>query len=218
MEKIVFLERDTFKVEFRRPQFDHEWIDYAETAPSQVVERLHEATIAICNKLPLRASDLSRLPQLKLIAVAATGVDNIDLVYCKQNGVAVCNAQHYAGNSLSEHVFCRRLPYAETLLRIFRTSRGSLARGKTVLPARSPDPRSTRRHTRHHRLWFFGEGRGKSAKAVGMELLIAERRAATSIRTGRVAFPEVLEASDVITLHCPLTDETRNLIDGRNYK
>ncbi len=46
-----------------------------------------------------------------------------------------------------------------------------------------------------------------------MELLIAERKAATSIRNGRVAFPEVLEASDVITLHCPLTNETRNLID-----
>src|SRR5687767_217768 len=79
MERIVFLERSTFKVEFRRPQFEHEWIDYAETAPDQVIERLQDATIAICNKLPLRAPDLSRLPQLKLIAVAATGVDNIDL-------------------------------------------------------------------------------------------------------------------------------------------
>ena len=95
MERIVFLERNTFKVEFRRPQFPHEWIDYEETSPAQIVERLQAATIAICNKLPLRAPELSRLPQLKLIAVAATGVDNIDLDYCQQNEIAVCNARHY---------------------------------------------------------------------------------------------------------------------------
>ena len=83
MERIVFLERNTFDAEFRRPQFEHEWIDYGETDRGQIVERLRDATIAICNKLPLREPELSRLPQLKLIAVAATGVDNIDLSYCK---------------------------------------------------------------------------------------------------------------------------------------
>jgi glycerate dehydrogenase len=75
MERIVFLERNTIDAEFRRPQFDHEWIEYGETEPGQIVERLCEATIAICNKLPLREPDLSRLPKPKLIAVAATGVD-----------------------------------------------------------------------------------------------------------------------------------------------
>lgn len=79
MERIVFLERNTFRVEFRRPRFDHEWVEYGETEDSQIVERLRGATIVISNKLQLREPELSLLPQRKLIAVAATGVDNVDL-------------------------------------------------------------------------------------------------------------------------------------------
>jgi glycerate dehydrogenase len=66
MERIVFLERSTVQAEFRRPDFDHEWIEYGETLPSQVVERLVKASIVISNKLALRAPDLSQLRQLKL--------------------------------------------------------------------------------------------------------------------------------------------------------
>src|SRR4029079_15900633 len=67
---IVFVERNTFNVPFRTPAFAHEWIDVRETAPGHVVERLAQATIAICNKLPLRSEALSQLPKLRLIAVA----------------------------------------------------------------------------------------------------------------------------------------------------
>jgi glycerate dehydrogenase len=95
-EIIVFLERNTFNVPFRRPAFDHEWSEFGETAPGEVVERLTPATIAICNKLPLRAETLSQLPKLKLIAVAATGVDNVDLAYCRSHEIAVCNTRGYA--------------------------------------------------------------------------------------------------------------------------
>ena len=61
MERIVFLERNTFRVEFRRPCFDHEWVEYAETEPTDVTERLREATIAIVNKLPLKQAELTPL-------------------------------------------------------------------------------------------------------------------------------------------------------------
>src|SRR5258705_11135257 len=91
LESIVFLERNTFNITFRRPHFHHKWIAYDETAPDQVVDRLGEATIAICNKLPLREDVLSHLPKLRLIAVAATGVDNIDLPYCPAHQIAVLN-------------------------------------------------------------------------------------------------------------------------------
>src|SRR5712692_8248727 len=69
MERIVFLERNTVQARFRRPGFDHEWIEHAETLSDQVVERLHGATIVISNKLALREPDLARLPELKLIAI-----------------------------------------------------------------------------------------------------------------------------------------------------
>ena len=214
MERIVFLERNTFKVEFSRPQFEHEWVDYAETAPDQIVERLQNATIAICNKLPLRASDLARLPLLKLIAVAATGVDNIDLDYCKQQGVAVCNAQHYAGNSLPEHVLLLMLALRRNLnayLEDVRAGAWQEAKQFCLLDHPIHDLRGATLGVVGY--GFLGRAVGNLARAVGMELLIAERKAAPEIRTGRVSLNEVLQASDVITLHCPLTKETRNLID-----
>jgi len=214
MERIVFLERNTFKVEFPRPRFEHEWIDYDETAPPQLVDRLRNATIAICNKLPLRAPDLSRLPQLKLIAVAATGVDNIDLTYCRQHGIAVCNAQHYAGNSLSEHVLMLMLALRRNLrayLEDVRAGAWQQANQFCLLDHPIHDLRGTTIGIIGY--GFLGRAVGNLADAVGMKLLIAERKGATAIRPGRTAFSQVLEGSDVITLHCPLTDETRNLID-----
>ena len=219
MEKIVFLERNTFKVEFPRPQFEHEWIDFAETEPHEVVERLQGATIALCNKLPLRAAELSRLPQLKLIAVAATGVDNIDLVYCKQRGIAVCNARHYAGNSLPEHVLMLILSLRRNLKAYLQdVSAGAWQEAKQFCLLDHPihDLRGTTLGIIGY--GFLGKAVGNLAQAVGMILLIAERKNATTVRTGRVAFHELLEASDVISLHCPLTTETRNLIDRREFQ
>src|SRR5688572_32697546 len=102
-ESIVFLERNTFNIPFRRPSFAHEWVEYGETDENEVVDRLRDATIAICNKVALRGNTLSQLPKLKLIAVAATGTDNVDLEYCRAHDLAVCNTRGYAVNSLPEH-------------------------------------------------------------------------------------------------------------------
>lgn len=214
MERIVFLERNTFRVEFRRPGFEHEWIDYGETASAQVVERLGDATIAICNKLPLRELQLSRLPKLKLIAVAATGVDNIDLDYCKQRGIAVCNARHYARNSLPEHVLLLMLALRRNLtayLDDVRAEKWQQAGQFCLLDHPIHDLHGATLGIIGY--GFLGRAVGDLARALGMKLLIAERKGAQTIRSERVAFDQVLKGSDVITLHCPLTDETRNLID-----
>src|ERR1700730_2954963 len=89
MEHIVFLERNTIAADFRRPAFDHEWVEFGQSFQADVVERLRDATIAISNKLALREPELSQLTELKLIAIAATGSDNIDLDYCRQHGISV---------------------------------------------------------------------------------------------------------------------------------
>ncbi|MGH9960150.1 MAG: NAD(P)-dependent oxidoreductase, partial [Pyrinomonadaceae bacterium] len=123
MERIVFLERSTFHAEFHRPQFEHEWIDYGETQQDQIVDRLRGASIVIRNKLPLRQPDLEKLPQLKLIAVAATGVDNIDLKYCRARGISVCNTRNYARTSLPEHVLMLMLALRRNLIRYLQDVR-----------------------------------------------------------------------------------------------
>jgi glycerate dehydrogenase len=213
MERIVFLERNTFRARFRQPQFDHEWIEHGETLPANVVERLHHATIAICNKLPLREAELSELPHLKLIAVAATGVDNIDLDYCRTRGLAVCNTRGYAVHSLPEHVLTLMLALRRNLIAYRQeVNDGRWQTSKQFCLLDHPI------HDLHDSTLgiigygVLGRAMERLARAVGMRILISERRHSPSIRSGRTAFEKVLEQSDVITLHCPLTDETRDLI------
>ena len=116
MERIVFLDRSTLVAEVRRPEFEHEWAEYPMSSQAEVVERLAQATIVITNKVPLREAELSRLPELKLIAVAATGVDIIDLNYCRRRNLPVSNVRNYARRAVPEHVFMLILALRRNLL------------------------------------------------------------------------------------------------------
>src|SRR5919107_2654355 len=116
MLTIVFLERDTLKADLRRPVFEHVWRDYGATRPEEVLERLEGAAVAVVNKLPLRADALARLPSLKLIAVAATGTDNIDLAFCRERRIEVRNVRGYARETLPEHVMMMALALSRNLI------------------------------------------------------------------------------------------------------
>src|ERR1044071_6926610 len=114
-QKIVFLDRSTIIADFRRPGFEHEWTEYETSEPEEVVGRLEGATIVITNKVPLREAALARLPQLKLIAVCATGVDIVDLEAARRLGVAVANVRGYALHSVPEHVMMLMLSLRRSL-------------------------------------------------------------------------------------------------------
>lgn len=216
---VVFLERNTFNVEFRRPVFEHEWIEFGETAPDEVVERLPHATIAICNKVALRAEALSQLPQLKLIAVAATGVDNVDVAYCHSHNIAVCNTRGYAVNSLPEHALMLMLALRRNLI-AYRddivAGRWHKARQFCLLDHPIGDLKGSTLGI----VGFGALGRAMArlGQAVGMNVIVAERKNAPAVREGRVTFDDLLRRSDVISLHCPLTEETKNLIGAAEIK
>ena len=210
---IVFLERNTFNVPFRKPSFDHEWIEFGETTLDHVVGRLEGATIAICNKLQLRGDALAQLPKLRLIAVAATGVDNVDLAYCRSHNIAVCNTRGYAVNSLPEHALMLMLALRRNLVAYradIQARRWHEARQFCLLNHPIEDLKGTT-------LGIVGFGTlGRSmaqlGRAIGMEVIVADRKDAAVVRADRVSFTDALRLSDVISLHCPLTHETRNLI------
>src|SRR5215471_6956160 len=105
MEQIVFLDSGSLKAEIRKPRFEYRWTDYPNTKPDQVTERLARATIAITNKVPVRGDALAKATSLKLIAVAATGTDIVDLAACRARNIVVQNIRNYANASLPEHVF-----------------------------------------------------------------------------------------------------------------
>ena len=216
---IVFLERNTFNIDFRRPSFAHEWIEFGETGPDEVVERLAQATIAICNKVALRGEALSQLPQLKLIAVAATGVDNVDLAYCHSHNIAVCNTRGYAINSLPEHALMLMLALRRNLIAYrndIEAGRWHKARQFCLLDHPLGDLKGSTLGI----VGFgtLGRAMAQLGQAVGMNVIVAERKNAPAVREGRVAFAELLKRSDVISLHCPLTEETKNLIGAGELK
>jgi glycerate dehydrogenase len=213
MSRIVFLDRNTLRANIRRPNFSHEWREYAETGATDVVERLRGASIAITNKVPLRASVLAQLPELKSIAVAATGVDIIDLEYCRAHGIAVSNVRNYAPHAVAEHVFALILALRRNLFHYRALIRdGAWQRAPTFCLLDYPI-----RELHESRLGIVGYGAlGRAveqlARGFGMRVLISEHKGASAIRQGRTSFEETLRSSDILTLHCPLTDETRNLI------
>jgi glycerate dehydrogenase len=213
MERIVFLDRNTLRAEIRPPAFAHEWREYGETLPREVVERLAGASIAVVNKVRITDAELARLPALKLIAVAATGTDNIDLKSCRERGVSVSNVRGYAVHTLAEHVLMLILALRRNLLSYQRDLRaGAWQRAQQFCLLTHPI-----RDLHGSTLGVIGYGAlGQSverlARAVGMRTLVAEHKDASRAREGRTPFAEVLRESDIITLHTPLNDETRNLI------
>ena len=213
LETIIFLERNTFNIQFRRPGFDHDWVEYGETDETQVVDRLRDATIAICNKVALRENTLSQLPKLKLIAVAATGTDNVDLAYCRAHNIAVCNTRGYAVNSLPEHALMLMLALRRNLIAYrddVRAGRWSEAKRFCLLDHPIGDLRGTTLGIVGY--GTLGQAMAQLGRAIGMEVIVAERKQATTIRNERRSFADVLRLCDVLSLHCPLTDETRDLI------
>lgn len=213
MEKIVFLDRSTLEATLRRPAFPHQWQEYATTAPEEIVARLQDVTIAITNKVPLRADTLAQLPQLRLIAEAATGVNNIDLDWCREHGIAVANIRNYAVHAVPEHVFMLILALRRNLL----AYRGDLQRGLWQQSDRFCLFTHPVRDIHGSTLGIIGHGAlgqavAQMALAFGMQVRFAEHKGASAIRPGFTPFEQVLAESDIVTLHVPLTDSTRNLI------
>ncbi len=219
MERIVFLERNTIAATFRRPGFDHEWIEFGESFQDQVVERLHGATIAISNKLALRAPELSQLPELKLIAFAATGSDNIDLNYCRAHNIAVSNTRGYAVNSVPEHVLMMILALRRNLLAYRADVQNGLWQQSKQFCLLTHELHDINGST----LGIIGYGSiGKAmarvGESLGMRVLISEHKHAKAIRAGRTPFEETLRQSDVVSLHCPLTEATRDMFHRTEFE
>jgi glycerate dehydrogenase len=213
VEHIVFLDRRTCPVEFRAPLMKHVWQDHDQTAAEQVAERLQDASVAITNKVPLREPQLRSLRALRLIIVAATGVDNVDLDYCRQNGITVCNVPHYARHSVAEHVFMLILALRRNLINYRADMENGLWPKSPLFSLFDHPIRGLAGCT----LGIIGYGEigqsvEKAAHGFEMKVLIAERKHAVEPRPGRTPFEQVLRDSDVISLHTPLTPATRQLI------
>ena len=215
MHRIVFLDRSTIapQIRLRRPAFEHELVEHANTRPEEIVARLSGASVAILNKVPTPAAVLQQLPDLRLIAVAATGTDCVDKTYCETHGIAVSNIRGYAVNTVPEHAFAL----------IFALRRNVVAYREDVIAGRWQQSGQFCffDHPIHDlagaRLGIIGEGVlgqrvAEIARALGMVPMFAAHKGRSGLGPLYTPWNEVLETSDILTLHSPLTPETRNMI------
>ena len=213
--RIVFLDADSVGVPFGRPSAPHAWIEHPQTSAADLPERLAGAHIAIVNKVRIDAKLLDQLPDLKMIAVAATGTDNIDLAACGARGIVVSNVQGYANTTVPEHVMALMLALSRRLIDYHNDVRaGRWAEAASFCFFDHPMIDLQGATLGLVGSGSLGSGVARRAEAFGMRVLWSERPGVTQVREGRRAFAEVLRAADVLSLHCPLTDTTRHMIDA----
>ena len=192
------------------------WAFYDETQPAQTQERIKDAELVITNKVIIDQTILEKTNQLKLICIAATGTNNVDLISAKEQKVRVCNVTGYATDSVVQHVF--------TLILMLHTK---LSQYDALVRSKKWD-----NSTHFCRLDYpitqvagktlgiigygeLGKAVAKSAKAFGLNVLVAQSLTQNK-KNNRVELDELFSQSDIISLHCPLTEDTRHLINKNN--
>jgi glycerate dehydrogenase len=215
VHRIVFLDRATIgpTVQLRRPDFEHEWTEHEATQAHEVADRLAGATVAITNKVSIREAALARLPKLKMVAVAATGHDVVDIAACRERGIIVANVRGYAVSSVPEHTFALILALRRSLIGY----REDVMAGEWQKAGQFCFFNHPIQNLHGATLGIIGEGTigqavARLGQAFGMRTLYAAHKGVEGLGPLYTPFEEVLETSDVITLHAPLMPRTRNLL------
>lgn len=211
--RIVYLDRASIRADLRRPAAEHEWLEFAACRSEQVVERLAGAQVAISNKVAIGAETIAQLPELQMVAVAATGTNNVDLVAAKARGIVVSNIRGYAVRTVPEHVLAMIFALSRNLF-AYRdaVAAGEWQRAEQFCLFQHPIRDLAELTLGIVGKGSLGQGLGRLATALGMRVVYAEHRDAASVRPGFESFATVLRSADVLSLHCPLNDRTRHLI------
>ncbi len=185
--------------------------EYTSTAPEAVAERIGDAEVVLINKVKLNSSNLASADKLKLICVAATGYDNIDIAYCRERGIAVCNVPGYSTDNVAQ------LSAAMVLSLVTKLGqyRGFVHSGEY-----SKSPNANCLEPVYHEIsgmtWGVVGGGGigskvaQIAQALGCRVLLCRRKPETRYEAADI--DRLCRECDIISLHVPLTDETRGLI------
>lgn len=188
------------------------WDMHDTTTPAQCAERIREAQVVVTNKVVLDRELLASAKQLKLVCIAATGTNNVDLAAARELSIPVCNVVHYATPSVVQHVFSLIL----SLTTRQPDYRSAVAEGKWAASPMFCLLDYPIREIEGLTLGIIGYGElgravARTAECFGLKVIIGQRPGGPE-RPGRIALPELHREADIISLHCPLTPETRGLI------
>jgi glycerate dehydrogenase len=179
---------------------------------AKTAERIRDVEIVLLNKVALSRQLLQVAPKLELIAVAGTGTNNIDLAAAQELGIGVCNVRGYCTSSLVQHVWGLILSLTQHVIDYQRlVSNGSWNQNELLVVLSHPIRELDGRIFGVVGWGELGRAAARVAEAFGMRVVIANRRG-ESPRPDRVELQQLLAMSDIVSLHCPLNDETRGLI------
>jgi len=196
-----------------------DWTIYESTSTEQRLERLENADIVIANKVILDQPLLEQLPKLKLILLTATGMDNVDLIFCKQQGITVYNVTDYCTASVSQHVFSMILALSTQLFSYQKlTKSGDWSRSGQFSNLEFPIQELSGKTLGLVGYGSLAKGVEKIALAFGMNIIISQRAGMQDTVADRLPLDELLPQADVVSIHCPLTPETKHLFGAKEFE
>jgi len=215
---IVFLDDEGIapSVKLKKFSFGHTWKSYRFTESHQLVDRLQTADIVMTCSIALRAEQLRQLPKLKMISLALTGTDIVDLAYCAEHGITVTNVPAYAANTVTEHVVAvmfelmrRPLCYHRLMQKLYK---GEIQPKGIYLDFRVRDVAGKT-------LGIIGNGviakhLAQRARALGMRVVFYDKQGEFEGQDF-ISMAQLLAQSDVLSINVPLTHETRGMIGAK---
>ncbi len=187
---------------------------FDDSGDDEIAARIKNAEFVFTNKIRLTNELLSEAKKLRFIGLTATGTDNIDLKTANEHGIAVANIRAYCTQSVVEHVMGTLLMLSHSLNRYDAAVKaGDWNEAGQFCMLNYPIRQLSGMTLGIVGYGSLGQGVATAARTFGMNVIVAARPGSSEVAADRVAFSELLASSDVISLHCPLTDDTRNLMN-----
>ena len=190
---------------------------YPSTLDTQVLERVQHADVVITNKVVLDTENLKQCLSLKLILISATGTNNVDLAQAKAQGITVCNCQGYGTSAVAQHTLMLMLTLATSVIQYdHAVKQGEWNKSPIFCLLDFPIVELAGKTLGILGYGELGQAVAKLAKAFGMKIIVGALPNRST--ENRVALSELLPQVDFLSLHCPLTEETRDLIDSKAFE
>ncbi|MBR4880327.1 MAG: D-2-hydroxyacid dehydrogenase, partial [Clostridia bacterium] len=194
-----------------------ELIKYDNTLPHEVAERVADADIAICNKTLFTREVLEQTKNLKLICLFATGYNNIDVAYCREHGITVCNAGSYSTDAVAQHTFALILEHFSKVGRFDEfVRRGGWSASPMFSPFVFPTDEIAGKTIGIVGYGAIGRKVAEIARAFGMKVIVYTRTVRDN-DAEYVSLDELMAESDIISLHCPLNEGTAKLMTYERF-
>ena len=191
---------------------------YGLTSPEQIESRISDADIVLCNKTPLTSNNMAGAKKLKYIGLFATGYNNVDLNYTNAHGIIVSNAPKYSTEAVAQHTFALIL---ELINRVSDYNKivlnGDWIKSRTFSYFPLPLSELNGKTIGIVGYGSIGKRVGDIAKAFGLKVLVYNRSKINDSDVSQVRFDDLLSNSDIVTLHCPLNDESLNMMNEQSF-